>query len=119
MQLHTIWFVIITVLWIGFFVLEGFDFGVGALHQYIGKTEIGRRVCINTIGPWWDGNEVWLVGRRRVVVRGVPGVVRDDVLGAVPGARARSSSRCSVAACRSSGGASATIPAGSPAGRGR
>ena len=61
MQLHTIWFVIITVLWIGFFVLEGFDFGVGALHQYIGKTEVGRRVCINTIGPWWDGNEVWLV----------------------------------------------------------
>jgi cytochrome bd-type quinol oxidase subunit 2 len=61
MQLHTIWFVIITVLWIGFFTLEGFDFGVGALHQYIGKTEIGRRVCINTIGPWWDGNEVWLV----------------------------------------------------------
>src|SRR3984885_12376568 len=61
MQLHTIWFVIITVLWIGFFVLEGFDFGVGALHQYIGKTEVGRRVCFNTIGPWWDGNEVWLV----------------------------------------------------------
>jgi cytochrome bd ubiquinol oxidase subunit II len=61
MQLHTIWFVIITVLWIGFFVLEGFDFGVGALHQFIGKTEIGRRVCINTIGPWWDGNEVWLL----------------------------------------------------------
>ncbi len=61
MQLHTIWFVIITVLWIGFFVLEGFDFGVGMLHRFIGKTEIERRVCINTIGPWWDGNEVWLI----------------------------------------------------------
>jgi cytochrome d ubiquinol oxidase subunit II len=61
MQLHTIWFVIITILWIGFFVLEGFDFGVGALHMVIGKTETERRVVINTIGPWWDGNEVWLV----------------------------------------------------------
>jgi cytochrome bd-type quinol oxidase subunit 2 len=61
MQLHTIWFIIIAVFWIGFFVLEGFDFGVGALHRLIGKTETGRRVCINTIGPWWDGNEVWLI----------------------------------------------------------
>jgi cytochrome bd ubiquinol oxidase subunit II len=61
MQLHTIWFIIITILWIGFFVLEGFDFGVGALHMLIGKTDIERRVVINTIGPWWDGNEVWLI----------------------------------------------------------
>ena len=61
MQLHTVWFVIITVLWVGFFVLEGFDFGVGMLHRFIGKTEIERRVVINTIGPWWDGNEVWLI----------------------------------------------------------
>jgi cytochrome d ubiquinol oxidase subunit II len=61
MQLHTIWFIIITILWIGFFVLEGFDFGVGALHMLIGKTDTERRVVINTIGPWWDGNEVWLI----------------------------------------------------------
>jgi cytochrome bd ubiquinol oxidase subunit II len=61
MQLHTIWFVIIAVLWVGFFVLEGFDFGVGALHRFVGSSEVGRRVCINTIGPWWDGNEVWLI----------------------------------------------------------
>ncbi len=61
MQLHTIWFIIIAVLWIGFFVLEGFDFGVGALHMLIGRTETERRVVINTIGPWWDGNEVWLI----------------------------------------------------------
>jgi cytochrome bd ubiquinol oxidase subunit II len=61
MQLHTIWFIVITVLWIGFFVLEGFDFGVGALHTFIGKSAAGRRVAINTIGPWWDGNEVWLI----------------------------------------------------------
>jgi cytochrome d ubiquinol oxidase subunit II len=61
MQLHTIWFVIITVFWLGFFMLEGFDFGVGALHMVVGRTETERRVAINTIGPWWDGNEVWLV----------------------------------------------------------
>jgi cytochrome bd-type quinol oxidase subunit 2 len=61
MQLHTIWFIIITILWLGFFVLEGFDFGVGMLHRWIGKDETGRRVAINTIGPWWDGNEVWLI----------------------------------------------------------
>ncbi len=61
MQLHTIWFVIIAILWVGFFVLEGFDFGVGALHMLIGRSETGRRVVINTIGPWWDGNEVWLI----------------------------------------------------------
>ena len=61
MQLHTIWFIIIAILWVGFFVLEGFDFGVGALHMVIGKTETERRVVINTIGPWWDGNEVWLI----------------------------------------------------------
>jgi cytochrome bd ubiquinol oxidase subunit II len=61
MQLHTIWFVIISVLWVGFFVLEGFDFGVGMLHRFIGGSELGRRVVINTIGPWWDGNEVWLI----------------------------------------------------------
>jgi cytochrome bd-type quinol oxidase subunit 2 len=61
MQLHTIWFIIIVVFWIGFFVLEGFDFGVGALHMVIGRNETERRVAINTIGPWWDGNEVWLV----------------------------------------------------------
>ncbi len=61
MQLHTIWFVIVSIFWVGFFVLEGFDFGVGALHMLIGKTETERRVVINTIGPWWDGNEVWLI----------------------------------------------------------
>ena len=92
MQLHTIWFVIIAVLWVGFFVLEGFDFGVGVLHRFIGKTETERRVVINTIGPWWDGNEVWLVVAGASTVRGVPGVVRDDVLRALPGARARAAS---------------------------
>jgi cytochrome d ubiquinol oxidase subunit II len=55
------WFLIIAVLWVGYFVLEGFDFGVGALLRFVGKDEKGRRVLINTIGPIWDGNEVWLI----------------------------------------------------------
>lgn len=55
------WFVLITILWAGFFVLEGFDMGVGMLHGILGRDEPGRRAVINTIGPLWDGNEVWLI----------------------------------------------------------
>ena len=61
MNLADVWFVIIAVFWTGFFVLEGFDFGVGALHALIGRSENERRTAINTIAPFWDGNEVWLV----------------------------------------------------------
>ncbi len=61
MWLNQVWFVLIAVLWIGFFVLEGFDFGVGSLLRIVGRDERGRRVLINTIGPVWDGNEVWLL----------------------------------------------------------
>ncbi len=61
MHLHTLWFIILAILWVGFFVLEGFDFGVGVLHTLVGRTDTERRVAINTIGPWWDGNEVWLI----------------------------------------------------------
>lgn len=60
-NLETLWFVLIAVLWIGFFFLEGFDFGVGMLLPFIGKDDTDRRVMINTIGPTWDGNEVWLL----------------------------------------------------------
>jgi cytochrome d ubiquinol oxidase subunit II len=55
------WFTIIAILWTGFFVLEGFDFGVGMLHDLVGTDDAGRRAAINTIGPLWDGNEVWLI----------------------------------------------------------
>ena len=61
MELTTFWFAIIAVLWIGYFVLEGFDFGVGMLLPVLGRSETERRVVINTIGPVWDGNEVWLL----------------------------------------------------------
>jgi cytochrome d ubiquinol oxidase subunit II len=61
MSLVTFWFIVLTVLWAGFLVLEGFDFGVGMLHGVVGRDEAGRRVTIGTIGPVWDGNEVWLI----------------------------------------------------------
>lgn len=61
MFLNILWFVLIAVLYIGFFVLEGFDFGVGILLPFLGKKDIECRMIINTIGPHWDGNEVWLL----------------------------------------------------------
>lgn len=61
MGLVEFWFITIAVLWIGYFFLEGFDFGVGMLLHPLGPTDEDRRVMINTIGPVWDGNEVWLL----------------------------------------------------------
>ena len=67
MELSTVWFIVIAVLWTGYFVLEGFDFGVGMLLPVLGRgedaetTEKRRRVLVNTIGPVWDGNEVWVL----------------------------------------------------------
>jgi len=60
-ELTTVWFVLIAFLWIGYFVLEGFDFGVGMLVPVLARDETERRVMINTIGPLWDGNEVWVL----------------------------------------------------------
>lgn len=59
--LQILWFILIAILWIGFFFLEGFDFGVGMLLPFLGKKDEERRAIINTIGPTWDGNEVWLL----------------------------------------------------------
>jgi cytochrome d ubiquinol oxidase subunit II len=70
MELSTLWFIILGVLWTGYFVLEGFDFGVGMLFPVLGgkkystdapDAERRRRVMLNTIGPVWDGNEVWVL----------------------------------------------------------
>ena len=55
------WFALIALLWVGYFFLEGFDFGVGTLLPFLSKDDLDRRVLINTIGPVWDGNEVWLL----------------------------------------------------------
>jgi cytochrome d ubiquinol oxidase subunit II len=59
--LQTLWFILIAVLWIGFYFLEGFDFGVGMLLPFLGKRDEERRAIINAIGSTWDGNEVWLL----------------------------------------------------------
>lgn len=73
MSLEVVWFVVVGVFWTGFFVLEGFDFGVGALHRFVGRTDTERRVAINTIGPVWDGNEVWLVVAGAATFAAFPG----------------------------------------------
>ena len=67
------WFIVIAVLWTGFFILEGFDFGVGMLHSVVGQDEAGRRAAINTIGPLWDGNEVWLIVAGAAMFAAFPG----------------------------------------------
>jgi len=61
MDLNTLWFILVTVLFTGFFFLEGFDYGVGILLPFLAKKDSERRMIINTIGPFWDGNEVWLI----------------------------------------------------------
>src|SRR5512136_1024284 len=61
MDLNILWFIIVTILFIGFFFLEGFDYGVGILLPFLGKNDKERRAIINTIGPVWDGNEVWML----------------------------------------------------------
>ena len=67
------WYIVIAILWTGFFVLEGFDFGVGMLHSVVGEDEAGRRAAINTIGPLWDGNEVWLIVAGAAMFAAFPG----------------------------------------------
>jgi cytochrome bd-type quinol oxidase subunit 2 len=73
MTLAQFWFILIAVVWTGFFVLEGFDLGVGMLHGIIGRDEAGRRTVINTIGPLWDGNEVWLIVAGAAIFAAFPG----------------------------------------------
>src|SRR5436189_2424218 len=60
-HLYDLWFILIAILWVGYFFLEGFDFGVGVLTQLLARNDTERRVLINTIAPVWDGNEVWVV----------------------------------------------------------
>lgn len=61
MELTTLWFILIAVLFIGFFILEGFDYGVGILLPFISDREEERSMVLRTIGPVWDGNEVWMI----------------------------------------------------------
>ncbi|WP_136313369.1 cytochrome d ubiquinol oxidase subunit II [Actinomyces procaprae] len=61
MTLSVLWFILIAILWVGYLTLEGFDFGVGMLLKILGRDERERRALVRTIGPHWDGNEVWLL----------------------------------------------------------
>jgi cytochrome bd ubiquinol oxidase subunit II len=73
MTLVAFWFLVLTVLWMGFLLLEGFDFGVGMLHGAVGRDEPGRRAVIATIAPVWDGNEVWLIVATAATFAAFPG----------------------------------------------
>ena len=73
LHLSDIWFIAIAVLWAGYFVLEGFDFGVGILLPVLGRSNAERRAMINTIGPVWDGNEVWLLTAGGATFAAFPG----------------------------------------------
>ncbi|MCL2482527.1 MAG: cytochrome d ubiquinol oxidase subunit II [Propionibacteriaceae bacterium] len=71
--LQVLWLLLVAVLWIGFFFLEGFDFGVGMLVPFLGKKDQERRVMLNTVGPHWDGNEVWLLTAGGAMFAAFPG----------------------------------------------
>ena len=73
MSLVPFWFIVIAFFWTGFFILEGFDFGVGMLHSAVGHNDAERRAAINTIGPLWDGNEVWLIVAGAAMFAAFPG----------------------------------------------
>jgi cytochrome d ubiquinol oxidase subunit II len=72
-DLETVWFCIIAFFWLGYLFLEGFDFGVGMLLPVLGRGDTERRVMINTIGPVWDGNEVWVIVAAGATFAAFPG----------------------------------------------
>jgi cytochrome bd ubiquinol oxidase subunit II len=61
MMLNIIWFILFVVIIAGYLILDGFDLGVGILHPFVAKNDHERRLSLNSIGPIWDGNEVWLI----------------------------------------------------------
>jgi len=73
MDLQTLWFAAVAVLWIGFLLLEGFDFGVAALLPVLGRRPADRHLMLRSIGPLWDGNEVWLITAVGAVFAAFPG----------------------------------------------
>ncbi|MGY1916624.1 cytochrome d ubiquinol oxidase subunit II [Blastococcus sp. SYSU DS0973] len=73
MDLQTVWFAAVAVLWTGFLLLEGFDFGVAALLPVLGRRACDRHLMLRSIGPLWDGNEVWLITAAGAVFAAFPG----------------------------------------------
>lgn len=116
MELTTVWFLLIAVLWTGYLVLEGFDFGVGMLLGLLSRGDRAtkdrdRRVMINTIGPVWDGNEVWLLTAGGATFAAFP----EWYATMFSGFYLRSCSSCWRSSCawsRSSGAARSTTRAG-------
>ncbi len=80
MELNIIWFGLIGVLLTGYAILDGFDLGVGALHL-LTKTDEERRITLNSIGPVWDGNEVWLVTGGGALFAAFPDVYATVIFG--------------------------------------
>ena len=74
MELQAIWFFLWGLLWAVFFMTDGFDFGVGTLYPFLGKSDTDKRMMINSIGPLWDGNEVWLLTAGGVTFAAFPQV---------------------------------------------
>jgi len=74
MELQTIWFFLWGLLWAVFFMTDGFDFGIGILYPFLGKTEQEKRIMLNSVGPLWDGNEVWLITAGGVTFAAFPQV---------------------------------------------
>lgn len=72
MDLQAIWFFLWGLLWAVFFMTDGFDFGIGTLLPFLGKTDEDKRIMINTLGPLWDGNEVWLIAAGGVTFAAFP-----------------------------------------------
>jgi len=83
--LNAIWFILIGVLFAGYFFLEGFDLGVGILVPFLGKNDLERRVMINTFGPFWDANEVWLITAGGAMFAAFPNLVRHPFHRFLPG----------------------------------
>jgi cytochrome d ubiquinol oxidase subunit II len=73
MDLQTLWFAAVALLWTGFLLLEGFDFGVAALLPVLGRRPADRHLMLRSIGPLWDGNEVWLITAAGAVFAAFPG----------------------------------------------
>jgi len=73
MDLGTIWFILWGVLWAVYFLLDGFDFGIGTIMPFFAKSETEKRIMYNAMGPFWDGNEVWLITAGGVTFAAFPG----------------------------------------------
>ncbi len=73
-MLETIWFLLWTLLWAVYFILDGFDLGLGTLIPFICKDEQNKRMCYHASGPFWDGNEVWLISAGGITFAAFPKV---------------------------------------------